>query len=736
MDKSPNTEPSRRYSRGGLGDALREAVREAKCPGAVAYVGAYDKEWLHEAEGFRQIVPKRERARKDTLYDLASLTKVIATTTAILLLHEDGVVDLDAPVSAYLPIPAFGRFTVRHCLTHTAGLNPGMPLYKECSSLNEMLQHYAELELSWEPGSRRRYSDVSFMILGKVVELAARDALDAFCMKRVFRPLQMEDTCFNPPKQWAARCAATEQCQWRGRVIRGVVHDENAYAVGGVSGHAGLFSTAADLARFCRAMLGGKLLKPETLAGMRRLGQVPTYPWQGLGWKLDPWASGSEGFLPSRAAIGHTGWTGTSLWMDFDSGVFAILLANTCHPSRDRRDSSTLRHVFYQAVAEAFYPDTANVHSGLDRLLWDDLGAIRGKRLAVLTNSAAVDQLNRPLLEVFSLEPSAAVQRIYSPEHGFNGKAEAGEHVASAAGAIPVTSLYGDREAPSRDELAGIDLFVVDLPDIGSRYYTYMATMKRCLAACGEAGVPVTVLDRPNPVGGSILEGPIAEQCGADVCCAPIPARHGMTLGELARFFASAMPKVPNLAISELDGWRRELFFAQCALPWMAPSPNMPDADTAVLYTGTCLFEGTNLNEGRGTGTPFQLIGAPWLDAQAVIDSVAQDDREGCTLEAVTYTPKAISGKASQPRFRDTVCAGIRLQVAEASRIRPFRLAVALVVAIRQRHHEFEMTDWFDTLAGTAALRRDIAKGLSAAAIVGAYDPALAAFDLARPKNY
>ncbi len=719
--------------RKALREALRDAVRDAKCPGAAAYVGKGGDELLHEAEGFRQLVPKRQRAQKDTIYDLASLTKVIATTTAILLLHEDGVVDLDAPVSTYLPIPSFKRFTVRHCLTHTAGLHPGKPLYKECTSLNEMLQRYAELELSWPPGTRRRYSDVSFMILGKVVELASRDALDAFCAKRIFRPLKMDDTTFNPPKTWTDRCAATEKCAWRGKIIRGVVHDENAYAVGGVSGHAGLFSTTGDLSRFCRALLDGKLLKAETVAEMRRLGQVPVYPWQGLGWKLDPWSSSGEGFLPSRAAIGHTGWTGTSLWLDFDSNIFAILLANTCHPSRDNRDTSTLRHVFYQAVAKALYPDMANVHTGLDRLLYDDLGTIRGKRLAVLTNGAAVDQLGRPLLDVFALEPSAVVQRIYSPEHGFHGQAEAGEKVASDNS---VVSLYGDRRAPAREELAGLDYFVVDLPDVGSRYYTYMATMKDCLTACGEAGVPVLVLDRPNPIGGAILEGSVAERCESPVCCAPIPVRHGMTLGELAKFFAASMAKAPKVTVNELDGWRRELLFPQCALPWVPPSPNMPDPETALLYAGTCLFEGTNLNEGRGTDTPFKIAGAPWLDAQTVIDALEKGDREGCTLEAVKYTPRAIPGKAAEPRYRDKTCVGIRMHVEDASSLRPFRLAIALLVAIRKHHREFEMSDWFDTLAGTRALRQSIEKNQSADAIIAAYAPTLIEFDGKRPKIY
>jgi len=722
-----------------LAAALQRAVVESKTPGAAAYVGKGDATLFHGACGARQLVPKSLPAEKDTIYDLASLTKVIATTTAIMLLHEEGLIDLDAPVSTYLPIPAFARFTVRHCLTHTAGLVAGRPYYEECSSLNEMLQRYAGLELESSPGARRQYSDVGFMILGKVVELVARDSLDAFCRKRIFSLLGMKTTRFNPPKGWAARCAATEKCAWRGKVIVGVVHDENAYAVGGVSGHAGLFSTAEDLARFCRGLLGGKLLSEKTLSEMTRLGQVPFYPWQGLGWKLDPWASGSEGFLPTRTAMGHTGWTGTSLWIDRPSGVFVILLSNTCHPSRDQRDTSGLRRVFHEAIAQELFPDQSNVHTGLDRLLWDGFSSVRGKRIALLTNHAAVDQLGRPILDVLALDPAVKLRTVYSPEHGFQGKSEAGEAVKSEAGAVPFISLYGERKRPSSKELSSIDLFVADLPDAGARYYTYMSTMRDCLAACAEARKPILILDRPNPVGGEILEGPIATATDSAVCCAPIPVRHGMTMGELALFFSNTTlkDKKPALSISELDAWPRKLLFAQCALPWEPPSPNMPTPETALLYVGTCLFEGTNLNEGRGTETPFMIFGAPWLDAESIVRAIAPEDRAGCLLHATRYTPRSIPGKAASPQYCDTACNGIRIEINEPLQVRAFHLATALIIAIRKRHPDrLELKKGFDVLAGTLEFRNQIESGLSASEIVGRHAPALDAFDKERVLRY
>jgi len=719
--------------------ALREAVAAAKCPGAVAYVGNRETIYYHGACGLRMRVPQERPAEKDTIYDLASITKMMATNTAIQLLREEGKIDLDRPVSEYLPIPAFKAFTLRHVITHTAGLNPGRPYYKECSSVNEMLQRYAETGIERPPGVRRRYSDVDFMILGKVVEMVSHDSLDAFCKKRIYAPLGMAHTTFNPPKEWALKCAATEKCAWRKRIIVGEVHDENAYAVGGVSGHAGLFSTAEDMAKYCRAVLSGKLLSPKTVTEMTQLGQVPFYPWQGLGWELDPWSSGEMGFLFSRGAFGHTGWTGTAFWMDRDSGLFAILLANTCHPSRDRRDTAALRRTFYKAVVREFYPKKTTTHSGLDRLMRESFEPVRGKKLAVLTNASAVDQQGRRLLEVLALDPDVKVQLIYSPEHGLSGQAEAGAKVKNQRASAPVVSLYGERKKPSADELAQVDLFVIDLQDVGSRYYTYLATMKACLEACDKAGVPVLVLDRPNPVGGLTLEGPVAQHTDSLVCAAPLPIRHGMTFGEIALFLAKASPrsKKSPVSISSLDNWGPEFLFDSCSLPWIAPSPNIPSAEIALLYVGMCLFEGTNLNEGRGTDTPFAIIGAPWLKPSDVIARLRADDHIGCALDAVRYTPKAIPGKSENPTYKGRECAGIKISVTDPDTVRPFTLAVALLLAIRAVHpKDFDWKKSFDVLAGGPDLRARIEKGQGVQVIVAECETEIAAYQKVRISRY
>lgn len=719
--------------------ALAEAVKVSRAPGAVACVGRLDRVLFRGACGLRQRVPDALPAQPDTLYDLASLTKVVATTTAVLLLRDDGALDLDQPVAEILPVPAFRHFTIRHCLTHTAGLDPGISYFREVSSVNEVLQRVSREYAPTAPGIRRTYSDLGFMILGKIIELASADSLDAFCQRRIFTPLGMKNTRFRPPADWARLCAATEDCQWRGRVMRGDVHDETSWAVGGVAGHAGLFSCADDLAAFCRALAERRILSEATLAEMSRLGQVPSYPWQGLGWKIDPWACGSEGFLPSRRAIGHTGWTGTSIWLDLDSGTYSILLGNTCHPSRDQRDNKAFRQEFYTPLAKNIFPKTTNTHTGLDRLVWDGFDLVRGKRLALLTNAAAVDELGRPIIDVLALAEDAPVKYVYTPEHGLHISAEAGEPVASENGPLPVISLYGDQAAPEQSQLRDIDMLVVDLPDIGSRYYTYMATMLRCIEACAKARKPVLVLDRPNPLGGLVLEGPIAREYGKDVCCAPIPARHGMTLGELALFFRNTLLRAskPYVIVSRLDAWPPDRLFADCQLPWVAPSPNIPSPETALAYAGMCLFEGVNMNEGRGTDTPFLLVGAPWLDADSVAEAILEEERPGCRLETTQYKPVAIPGKAACPVFQNETCQGIRIRIHEPGAVRAFTLAVALLAAIRRRHPaELKFKPNFGVLAGGDGLRTRIERGKTALQITGEYQKELKRFDEARPRLY
>jgi uncharacterized protein YbbC (DUF1343 family) len=259
------------------------------------------------------------------------------------------------------------------------------------------------------------------------------------------------------------------------------------------------------------------------------------------------------------------------------------------------------------------------------------------------------------------------------------------------------------------------------------------------MEACAQSSVPILVLDRPNPLGGITLEGPIAENTDSLVSCTAIPIRHGMTMGELATWFVQTDLKAHNvdLTINYLDGWQPQRWFPECSLPWKAPSPNMPTPETALLYIGMCLVEGTNLNEGRGTETPFSILGAPWLDADAVLEEMDEGNHPGLMLSSVSYTPRSIPGKSTNPRFLDIECGGIKLDIIDANKVRAFRTTISLLQIIRKHHpDDFEFIDFFDTLAGGPDLRARIEAGDSAQKLIGYYAGQHVAFDEIRPRLY
>lgn len=718
--------------------SLAHAVEESQAPGATACVGYQGKRLFLGSVGLRAVVPTKEPATTDTIYDLASLTKPIATTTAVMLLRDQGLLSLDDAVAKFIPLHGFEKITLRHLVTHTAGFPAWAPWFNELSGILAYVERLSETAQNASPGRERTYSDFGFILLMRVVELVAQEKFDSYCKHHIFDPLGMKDTFFNPPEAVRSRCAPTEHSTSLGRMLRGEVHDANAYALGGISGHAGLFSTAEDLERFCQGLLQGRVLSLQTLDEMTQVGQVPFYPWQGLGWWLDPWTSGSNGFLPSRHAFGHTGWTGTSVWVDRVTQNYVILLSNTCHPTREKRDNESLRRRFHVSVAALCYPHTTNTHTGLDKIVRNKFEELKGKRFALLSNAAVVDQMGRTILETLSLEPSLCLQFLYSPEHGFAGQAEAGQKVASQFDNIPLISLYGDRKEPTAEEMRQIDLFVVDLPDIGARYYTYMATMKACMEACCLYQKPILILDRPNPLGGVVLEGPIPTVFGSPVCCAPIPIRHGMTLGEIAQWFQQEFfkDKPLSLDVCTAENWWRDFLFEQTALPWKPPSPNIQTPEAALMYIGTCLFEGLNLNEGRGTETPFLLCGAPWLDPDKVLGLIKEEERRGIALTPTTYTPISIPGKASNPIYKNEACQGIQFSFLDKHIARPFTTVVALISAIYKTHPQLKWELFFDVLAGGPWLREQIQAGATGSQIADTLLPALEAFDAKRPKRY
>jgi serine-type D-Ala-D-Ala carboxypeptidase len=348
----------------GLGDTLTEilraGIRDSAFPGAIAVVGMKDSVLLSVAEGQLDWQPSPATSMT-TLWDMASLTKVVALTSSMMLLTEGGQVDLDAPVQRYVPeFTGRGKeaVTVRHLLTHSSGLPAWRPLYKEAEDPKSALALAIATPLDTVPGVRMVYSDLGAIILGEIVARVSGKPFDAFANERVFEPLGMRETMFRPPERLRERIAPTEIDPWRQRHLRGEVHDENAFALGGVSAHAGLFSTASDLVRLARMYLGGgmidgrRFVSPATIDRFTTV-QDSALSHRALGWET-PNGTNSAGRLMSKRSFGHTGFTGTSFWVDRDRGVFVILLSNRVNPTREHRGITGVRTAVADAVMGAF----------------------------------------------------------------------------------------------------------------------------------------------------------------------------------------------------------------------------------------------------------------------------------------------------------------------------------------------------------------------------------------------
>lgn len=375
------------------------------------------------------------------------------------------------------------------------------------------------------------------------------------------------------------------------------------------------------------------------------------------------------------------------------------------------------------------------VLTGAEQLRAEGCARLRGRRVGLLTNPAGVTADLTSLVDLIGTAEGMTLTALFGPEHGLAASAEAGEEVGEATHpryGVPIHSLYGARQAPDEASLAGLELLVIDLPDIGARFFTYNATLALTLAVCGRVGLPVLVLDRPNPIGGAVVEGPLLDPAQRSfVGLLPIPIRHGLTLGELARLANETERCGADLTVLPVQGWRREMLYPATGLPWVLPSPNIPTLATAVVYPGTCLFEGTTLTEGRGTTLPFELIGAPWLDA----DRLAAD-LNALALPGLRWRPAAFTPYAGRIHVNQT-CRGVQPHPTDPVALRPVAAALHLIVAARR--HAPDRHGWrapwavggqlpIDLLAGTTALREAIDADVPVPEIVAAWEPDLARF--------
>jgi uncharacterized protein YbbC (DUF1343 family) len=367
------------------------------------------------------------------------------------------------------------------------------------------------------------------------------------------------------------------------------------------------------------------------------------------------------------------------------------------------------------------------VEVGLERIASEEGARLRGRRVGLLGHAVSVTADGRHAIDVLRLS-GVEVVRLFGPEHGLRGLAAAGEEVRGgldAASGLPVVSLYGEKTKPAPEDLRGLDTLVVDLQDAGVRFYTYASTMLLTLEAAADAGLDVVVLDRPNPLGGERVEGPVRDPAmpGSLVSTAPGPLVHGLTLGEMALLANSRRAKPSRVRVVRMSGWSRRMTWPDTGRPWVNPSPNLRSAEAAMAYPGTCLLEATNASEGRGTEAPFLLVGAPWVNPEKV---AREATAPGFALEPTTFTPAA-SAAAPKPKLLGERCGGVRVRVIDASAARPWTLGLRLLVALR-RHPAFAWVRdgaWLDTLSGTKSVRAALERGDSVDAIVASEAPAI-----------
>ncbi len=765
----PPTAPSRaRQPAAFLTEKLREmdgvieqAIADHRCPGAVLWLEREGTSY-HKAYGNRAVVPSAEVMTEDTIFDAASLTKVIATTPAVLLLIERGRLRLDAPVSDYIPeFTGAGKeaITIRQLLTHTSGLRPDVSLQPAWTGYDTAIRLACAEVPTAKPDERFVYSDINFFLLGEVVRRVSGEGLDQFMAREIYGPLKMADTGFRPPAAKLGRVAPTEV--ENGVPFRGTVHDPTARRMGGVAGHAGLFTTASDLARFCRMMLnrgeleGVRVLKADTVRLMTTVQTPAGIPARrGLGWDIDSPYAGQRCKLFPLGGYGHTGWTGTSLWIDPFSRTFIVFLSNRNHPDESgnvlglRNALGTLAAEAvdgfdFKAVPGALAPQkredtparvapvgvkTAEVLNGIDVLVREQFAPLKGLRVGLITNHTGHDRHRTPTIDLLHKAPGVELKALFSPEHGIRGIMDeaVGDSVDEKTG-LPIHSLYGRARQPSADQLRDLDALVFDIQDIGCRFYTYISTMGLAMEAAAKAGKRMFILDRVNPIGGVVIDGPT--ECGPSSFTAyhPIAVRHGMTVGELAGMFNAERGLNCDLTVIRIEGWSREFWFDQTEQPWTNPSPNMRSLTEATLYPGVGLLETTALSVGRGTGTPFEVVGAPFIDDVRLAAELNQAGLAGVRFVPVRFTPDASV-------FKGKPCAGVQILLTDRERCQVADIGITIArTLLRLYPAEFSLEKFNHLLAHPATIEA-LRAGKPVASIREAWAGELSAFGKRRAK--
>jgi uncharacterized protein YbbC (DUF1343 family)/CubicO group peptidase (beta-lactamase class C family) len=690
---------------------------EGNMAGCVVLVGRSAGIVFEKAYGYRSVEPAKEEMTIDTVFDMASLTKPVATATSVMILVERGKLRLDDKAAKYLPgFAQKGKedITIEQLLVHSSGLIPDNPLGDYENGWESAAEKINELTLLSKPGTAFKYSDVNFILLGKIIEAVAGKRENEFVKEEIFAKLGMNDTGYLPSNELKARAASTEKNgdTW----FKGDVHDPRASKMGGVAGHAGLFSTARDMAIYATMMLQDgryedvQILEAETVNDMTTARQVGNNK-RGLGWDKRSVYSRNRGRSMTDRAFGHGGFTGTAMWIDPGLDLYVIFLSNRLHPDGIGEVNSLAGRIGAFACAAVVRPcatcgvgetaadedgNSANpVLLGIDVLQRDEFKLLDGKRVGLITNQTGRNSSGVSTIDLMHRVKNFKLVALFSPEHGIRGvldQSKIDDSVDEATG-LPVYSLYGERRAPSKDQLADLDVLVFDVQDIGARFYTNISTMGLAMQAAAEAQKEFVVLDRPNPIGGEIIEGPILD-AGAEsfVGHHRLPIRHGMTVGELAKMFKEDGDIRLDLTVAPMEGWRRSMCLFDTNLPWTCTSPNMRSLRAAVLYPGIGMLEFTNLSVGRGTDTPFEVMGAPWIRERELAAAVNAANLSGVRVIPLRFRPNA-------SKFAGEECGGLSFIITDWNSFRSFDLGLTIATALRKLHRdEWQPERWMRLL--------------------------------------
>jgi uncharacterized protein YbbC (DUF1343 family)/CubicO group peptidase (beta-lactamase class C family) len=741
-----------------IDQAVNEAIQQDRLPGAVVLVGHNGHVVYRQAYGNRALVPRTEPMTADTIFDCASLTKVIATTPSLMKLFEQGRFRLNDKVTAYIPEFQGGNsdITLRNLFTHFSGLAPDVPLQPPWTGNQTGLRLAYTTKPTGPPGARCVYSDINFILLGELVHRLTGQTLAEYARRNIFEALGMNETTFLPPASWIPRIAPTERPEKTALPLRGVVHDPTARNMGGVAGHAGVFSTADDLARFAQMMLNGgeldgvRLFDSLTVARFTEPQTPPDQPvLRGLGWDIDSPYSSARGALFPLGSYGHTGFTGTSIWIDPSTRTYVILLANSVHP--DARPSlGPLRAKVATIVAGAVgiqvrgttLPGSEevasrggahfgrNTHTGLDVLVGQRFQPLAGKRVGLITNQTGVDREGRRNVDLMR-QAGIAIAALFAPEHGLLGVEDRPgiEDSTDRATGIKVFSLYGKTLRPTPEMLRGIDALVFDIQSAGVRFYTYETTMAYAMEAAAKAGIPFYVLDRPNPITGLHVEGPLLDKDNQSFVgyFAGMPVRHGMTMGELASLYNAEKKIGAALTVIPVEGWQRSDWFDFTNLPWTDLSPNLRSLNAAILYPGLCLLEYGNISVGRGTGSPFEQIGADFIGGRELAAYLYRRQIPGVRFYPTSFTP-------ASSNFKGVRIEGVRFRIVDRDALDATRLGLEVAAAI-QKLYPGEI-DWAvdKKLIGSDAVVRQLQSGEDPQTIEQAMQDGVAGFLKLRDK--